>query len=875
MGKSSVALTYIKKFSLNETAMDICRKATGEPARRVNSGGRSKMTLFPSSMMGCVLQAESDLEYAFILQCETDPGVVAIYDQPMTFNLSFTRLDGRRQAIRHTPDSFVVQPDGLYFFECKRLDELLLLCEKYPDRYCYDQSEKCFRSPVMERKLEGTGIGYRFFTDGDCNPQLLANIRHLMDFFRGRKNQNLNAKQQACVEFVSNSVVMTIGELLNRHPKLRVDDVLEMIACRKLFVDLERDKLSEPESCKVFATESSCQIYSMTRESVSSNGHEFIGRGNTPITEGMVCRHGEQQWLFQSIETKRQTALVEISGVNSIQLKSFKLEDVRELIRSKELTVVQCEHPEDDQTSLMLSASEGNQKAALQRHKTIQQVVVGDISRKQAAEQLGCSTRTIRRYMKRYHDGVLRRGTGLPELVNNDQAKGNTKKSVVGKSMELANEVISTEYLDPKNKTIMSVYRDYVRICHDHNVPAASYSWLRRLIKKVDLGKCVGARQGHKKARALMPITGNDGVIESRRGTRSFEYVHVDHTQLDVALKFPGKDSSKPWLIIATDSYSRSVLAIYLTMKSPCTDSVLMVVRELVKRYGRLPESFFVDGGSEFESVVFEQFCAFYGVTIHSRKSNPRGGSAVEGVFKQLNEAVIHSLTGNTQLMKNPRQLTSKVNPFQTALWNFQALNQLLGEYFYEHYNKTEHPAHFMIPDDVLADSVVRHGERKYHQVDINDEQFQIMMLPYDKNKRTRVVQPVKGVERLGKYYSHDLFATPDWLGREVEIRFDPQDDSYVYCNLDGWKRCVRVDVEDRYYAGIDRSVITEANSASRGFHSPEQRAERAIPGNRKIAEMEGGLREVQSENETGQAEKNQDEVPITIAPGRNDIEDF
>ncbi|WP_422490528.1 hypothetical protein [Endozoicomonas sp. ALE010] len=810
--------------------------------------------------------------------CEKVSEIKAVFDQPVTFQLSFKTSDGKYQSIRHTPDAFRVAEHGVKFIECKRVEELLELSKKYPDRYIYDEKEQCFRSPVMERKLDGTGIGYVYFTDADCNPRFLANIRHLMDYLRNSKQKDIPTEmEQQCINFITNSPVMEIGELLRHHPQLKADNILQMVAGRRIFVDLENDLLSDLETCKLFTSEASCQVYSLTRDAKPSNNSQFLSSINIPISKGMICRHGEQQWLLQSIEPVKQTVLVEITGGKKTQLKPFKLEDVRGLIQSRELSVVHYEQEEDVHTSLMLSASEDNQKRALKRHAALNQLIAGDINRHQAAQYLGCSTRTIRRYLQRHGEGVTRRGNGLPELVDKNQEKGNSERVIGGRSLELANDVIDSEYLSAKNKNVAAIHRDYVRLCKDEHIESGSYSWLRRLIKLVDLGKRVREREGHKKFKAMMPITTSDGVIESRRGARAYEYVHIDHTQLDQALKFPNMKPAKPWLTVASDSYSRDVLAVYLTMNSPSIYSVLMVVRELIQRHGRFPESFCVDGGAEFESVVFEQLCAFFSVTIHSRKSNPRGGSAVESVFKQLNEAVIHGLTGNTKLMKNPRQLTSKVNPFQNALWDFQSLKQLLEDYFYEHYNKTEHPAHMLIPDDVLAESLILHGDRDNRKIDINDEHLQIMMLPYDKHKRTRIIQPVKGVERKGKYYGHDLFSSPEWLGREVEIRIDPEDDSYVYCNLNGWKRCKRVAVEDRYYPGIDRSVITEASSFTRSFHSQKARAERAVPINRKIADKERELKE-QQEDEMAKPSKSKTgkRVPsLRIEPGVNDIDDF
>ncbi|WP_067521937.1 Mu transposase C-terminal domain-containing protein [Endozoicomonas ascidiicola] len=885
MDKPKALLEYVKanaeRLGVNDEGLDYVQQSMGNPVRHINRGGPGRASLFPSPLMGVVNKSESDLEKALQIMSEMKPSVRGIFDQPITFQISPVMKNGKRQGIRHTPDAFLVEEDAVSFVECKRVAELMELCEKYPDRYIYDEVEGCFRSPVMERELKRTGVKYRFFTDADCNPKLLANIRHLLDYIRVLKKKEAVSSEieQACVSFIGSSPTMTISEFLVGHPALKIDHVLQLVASGALYVAMERELLSEPETCRVFTSKSACQVYITTRDVKPSNGFHFKS-SEMAVKEGMVCQRGGQVWKLQSIDPSRQTVLIEITGEGLSQLKPVRIQDVRELIKSKELEVVEGDQSNDklndEQTQMMLAANEDHQKEALKRHHTLHQVLMGDMNRQQAAEYLGCSTRTLRRYMKRYAEGIDRRGNGLAELVDNHRGKGNSQSFINGKPLELADDVIESEYLDAKCKSVAACYRDYVRLCKDEGVEPGSYSWMRRRIKTVSLSKRVRTRQGHKKANALMPITTSDGVIESRRGTRAFEYLHVDHTQLDEFLKFPNKKPAKPWLTVIVDLYSRSVLAIYLTMSSPSNNSVMMVVRELIKRHGRLPESFCVDGGAEFESVQFEQFCAYFSVTIHSRKSNPRGGSAVESVFKQLNEAVVHTLTGNSKLMKNPRQLSASVNPVLNALWDFQSLKQLLEDFFYGHYNKTEHPAHKMIPDEVLEDSFIRHGERDYRKVGADDENLRIMMLPHDGNKRTRVIQPVKGVVRKGLYYGHELFSSADWLGKEVELRIDPEDDSYVYCNLDGWKRCERVVTEGRYFPGIDRSVLTEANGYTHSFYSQKEIAERAVPFNRKISDEEKRLREgVEEVENKSTAVSDSDASSIRIVPGENNIEDF
>lgn len=66
----------------------------------------------------------------------------------------------------------------------------------------------------------------------------------------------------------------------------------------------------------------------------------------------------------------------------------------------------------------------------------------------------------------------------------------------------------------------------------------------------------------------------------------------IDHTQLDIELisERTGKPLGRPWLSFAIDAYSRWVVAIYLTYDPPSYHTVMMVVRDMVRRFARLPE---------------------------------------------------------------------------------------------------------------------------------------------------------------------------------------------------------------------------------------------------------------------------------------------
>ena len=62
------------------------------------------------------------------------------------------------------------------------------------------------------------------------------------------------------------------------------------------------------------------------------------------------------------------------------------------------------------------------------------------------------------------------------------------------------------------------------------------------------------------------------------------------------------------WLTLLIDAYSRRVLGRTVTFDPPSYRSVMMVIRECVRRHARLPEVLVVDGGKEF-AACFSRRC--------------------------------------------------------------------------------------------------------------------------------------------------------------------------------------------------------------------------------------------------------------------------
>ena len=112
-----------------------------------------------------------------------------------------------------------------------------------------------------------------------------------------------------------------------------------------------------------------------------------------------------------------------------------------------------------------------------------------------------------------------------------------------------------------------------------------------------------------------------------------------------------GRNLGRPWATFLSDTFSRRLLAVFLTYDPPSYRSCMMVMRESVRRHGRFPQSIIIDGGREFDSVYFDLLLARYECTKKTRPpAHPRFGSVCERLFGVANTQFIHNLAGNTQL---------------------------------------------------------------------------------------------------------------------------------------------------------------------------------------------------------------------------------
>jgi putative transposase len=410
---------------------------------------------------------------------------------------------------------------------------------------------------------------------------------------------------------------------------------------------------------------------------------------------------------------------------------------------------------------------------------------------KLSPDSVPVSKRTIQRLKKAVREAggsVLDRNLALVSKIS---ARGNRERKISGELIELIQQVGKEVFNDPKAVTIKHAYQQFVARCVELELHPCSDRTFAKELRRV---ASVREREGKRKAYQVEAIVWYLKLNEAIHGVRPFQYVHIDHTPMDLLLKAPDSDEvlGRPWLSLAIDAESRAIVGFYLSFDAPSYRSCMMVIRDIVRRHGRLPDMLVTDNGKEFHSTAFQRVCELYKTHLRYRPAGmPRHGSVMERVFGTLHSQLVHNLAGNTKLMKHVRTLTKSVRPENFVSWTLPALHGALEYYFQKIYGTDNHPAHGQPPEERLRARLAETGMRCNRLVRY-DRTFMIETCPAVTETGTRIVDSQRGVKINHIWYWTDAFRSAVWRGKSVAVRVDPWDVRRCYVLLgDQWHCCI------------------------------------------------------------------------------------
>lgn len=806
---------WCNRLNLSHQTQEVIERIrSSEPSRSVGGGSKNVFGRYPSQKMGVTIQFESHkVELPFIYQLEHDEDVLEFYDQPPSIKLDYKGNIGRKLGVLHTPDFFVIRNNSAGWEECKTIIQLKKLSQKSPNRYIYSEDNLWFCPPGVSYARQ-FGLYYRLRCDNEINWNLQRNLVFLEDYLRTKSLQVEDNVQEQILKIVSAQPGINLSELLSYSDEIESDDVYTLIASESIYVDLNNILLAEPNKCPIFLDKQTESAYSLMLS--ASPCIKDIDSPVINLTIGESINWDGKALIILNVgETK-----ITLRGEEE-KLITLRREQFESLVKQGKITNLSSK-PQTNITAYawdkFYQASPQDQAEALRRYEIIKPYLQGHKPDKETTP-----ARTIRDWKAKYLTAQQKYGCGYLGLLSHSFRKGNRQRKLPQSTLEIIGKFISEDYETLKQKSLWSVYCSLVEDCQQKGVIAPSYKTFSKEVKKRSKYKQTLKRQGRRAAYEKETFYWELSKTTPRHGDRPFEIGHIDHTQLDVELvcSQTGCSLGRPWVTFLIDAYSRRLLAVYLTFDSPSYRSCLMVLRVCVQRYGRLPQTIVVDNGAEFHSTYFETLLATFECTKkHRPAAKGRFGSVCERLFGTSNTQFIHNLMGNTQIMRNVRQVTKSVNPKNQAIWTLGVLYQYLSKWAYSVYDTEHHPALSRSPQECFAAGLIQSGNRTHRMIPY-DENFKILTLPTTSSGKAKIHMS-RGIKINSIYYWSNLFRNPEIENKSVPVRYDPFNLGIAYAFIQGqWVECI-----SQYYSEFQghsekelKLATSEIRKRTRKYH--------------------------------------------------------
>lgn len=774
---------WAQRLRLPENAVGLVRIVrSSEPSRHVQSRARNVSGRYPSRKMGVTIQFESHRgELAAIYEMEHDPDVFEFYDQPPSIKLNYQHTNGRSLGVMHTPDFFVLSVDEAGWLECKTEEELLKLAQKSPYRYVQTPDGKWDCPPGREYAAQ-FGLFYRIRSSSMIHWIFQRNVLFLEDYWRAPRDSSPNEWREDILATVEAQPGISLSDLL-AHAGGNSDDVYALIAGDHIYIDLRAAPLAEPGQVHVFRDRDIADAFTSMTASASSidmgRTHSIEVAPGTPIT------WDDNPWTILNSGITATTLLGDDGRTIDVPNATFEALVQQGTITGTFQSTVGSTNP--GARDLLVKASPEDLKTANRRYEILAPLLAGAVLTTSKAP-----ARTIRRWLAKYRAAEKKYGTGFVGLLPRASDRGNRGRKLPESTLVTMQNAIENDYETLTQKGVLAAYGALTIACEQQGTVIPSYKTFAKEVRARPQHIQVLKRQGPRAAYRHESFYWELSSTTPRHGDRPFEIGHIDHTELDIELvsSQTGQNLGRPWLTMMMDAFSRRIVALYITFDPPSYRSCMMVVRECVRRHGRLPQTVVVDGGKEFSGTYFESLLARYEITKKTRPgAKARFGSVCERLFGTANTQFIHNLTGNTQIMRNVRQVTKAVNPKEHAYWTLADLVESLQVWAYDVYDSTQHSALGESPRDAYQSGLIRTGGRT-HRLIAYDDNFRMATLPTT-TKGTAKVQPGNGIKINSVYYWAEAFRNPEVQKSQVPVRYDPYDVATAYAYVGGrWVRC-------------------------------------------------------------------------------------
>ncbi len=750
----------------------------GEPVRKVDGGGFSVCGDYKSRVkLHLSIQFDSKhVEYAYVIYCEFNNKVIEYYDQPYRIKITYTLESGRNTTHHHVPDYLVITKDEIYFVECKEESKLFESHKKHPEKFTknIDGSWSC---PPAEEATQQWGIGYKVVSSAQLSSTFTRNCAWLSDYYLKEKPENYNHIKQTINSFFSQKKFSTLDKLLKIH--IDKDDIYWALVNGFFYMDLENQLLAAPEVAKIYANQTYSEAFIATATSIDKHS---IHIKKINLNPGSTISWDKISWKILN-SGKTDVSLEDKSG----NLISLKLSTLEELVLKGKITGCELISNTPNYTPILNSTLD-ELEIANERYE----IIYNHIFSSNIYKNKPVKNKTHRDWITRYKNSSRIYGFGYLGLIPNIKSRGNRTTRLLPEVLKALYTIIEDNYIKEASPRRKTIHEDLKAVCNNKGWPVCSYETICKHIKKYNLIKMTEGKQGKKAAYQQQGPMPKTDLNLPPDGDRAFEVGHIDHTLTGVKVisAITGEVIGQLWLTVLIDAFSNLILSHYLTFDPPSYRSSMMVVRECVKKYGRIPNIIVVDRGSDFRSIYFDSLInALCFVKFLRPTAQPRYGGSVERIFGTIDTHFFDMLSGNTINYSLGRGLSASHNPLKKAIWTADILNEELSNWIYNVHPNLKNTGIGETPNNRFNRSISQSGHRK-HSLFPYDQNLIILTMPAP--KRAPRIRSNEGVRVNYFSYWHPILGRTDLSGKVVEVRYEPFDPSFVFVLIDNkWLRCL------------------------------------------------------------------------------------
>ena len=756
------------------------------PSREVQGRNGNNTFTYYSHKTQATLKLESRRgEHVMAVLLDRDPKVIAFFAQPPQVSLDFVDKDGNRKTTRmYTPDFLVVREDKVLVIETRATEELLESNKANPYQF-YRDLDGVWHFRAAEEHFKKLGIEYELKANSDLPAILVGNVRFLEDY----SHASCPALTEAEVDAVQKPVVerrfMPMLELMRSG--VSADHVFKAIVERHVYVDLESDSLAAVDDVQLYADEETCRVY----RAVAGKAFE----PPPPIPGSLFLRSGSPISIYGCEYTVLLEGEGDVCLIDEFGTQHYKSRREIELLydqgHAAGEAVRLCTDPKD--------------LASIPSHK------IEKAREKLEALNSSCTKKYSRRSLSRFQARVAGAATLLDQLillVDSEADKGNRTDRISKVNLNLIEKAIEEGYNTPTQQRKKGAFAKYLGMCEgldDASVaagtgpkreesgapvkPVSYQTFCRYCTDHYDVVKREGRRAAYQR-RTIVPRLDNRYPTH---GTHPHDVCEIDHTIANIVLKSTTglEFTTKPTLTIGVDGHTAHARALVMSFDPPSAKTVLLLLRDYVRRHHRLPRTLIADNGKEFHSHELEFFCRMFGIELRFRSpGEPRGAAMIERLLGAVETEVLSEMEGNSRIMKeNTRQVTKSVDPWRHVKWDLYSVYKAVEQYLFQVRAQRVHPAHGQPPEEFEAASRKATGEREFRMFKL-DENMMLMTCPHAKRPKRKVIRG-RGVNVNGIYYRHQAL---DRVKRNasVEVRVEPFNASVVYVNVgDRWVAAV------------------------------------------------------------------------------------